>query len=286
LVVHPCSKGKFRLVDGHVRFELLVQAGITAVPCLIAKEDEGHTYNNKVNRLPAIAEHYMLLKAVKHGVTESSIASALGFDVDTIRRRRDLLNGICNEASELLKDKHVAIAAFPVLRKMKPIRQVEAAEFMIASNNYSRVCAQALVTRTRPSLLVAPEKERRTGPIPSGKKIKLEEETDNLLKQVKALEKSYGTDILHLTLVCGYFRKLLGNANIQRHLSKRYPEMLEEIQGILAALETAKRRTKAGPTTKAITARLKRRIARKRVKSSSPRDHPPASVAADRRHRG
>ena len=52
-------------------------------------------------------------------------------------RKRRLLEGICPEVAEILKDKHVAINTFTELKKMAPLRQIEAAELMVAMNKYT-----------------------------------------------------------------------------------------------------------------------------------------------------
>ena len=55
-----------------------------------------------------IQEHRMILKAVERGVPEDRIAKALNVDVQSIVRKRRLLEGICPEVAEILKDKHIA----------------------------------------------------------------------------------------------------------------------------------------------------------------------------------
>jgi hypothetical protein len=62
--------------------------------CLIATDDEGFTYNYKLSRLTAIQEHFMVLRAIKNGVSEARIAKPLDLDVATIRQKLDLLDGI------------------------------------------------------------------------------------------------------------------------------------------------------------------------------------------------
>ncbi len=46
----------------------------------------------------------------------------------TLRQKVVLLKDICPEAVELLKDKHVPMSTFWVLKRMAPMRQIEAAE--------------------------------------------------------------------------------------------------------------------------------------------------------------
>jgi len=116
-------QGKYILLDGHLRLEVLKEMGVKKVYwvkkvyCLISKDDEAFTYNHKISRLATIQEHFMILKAIDRGVSEDRIAAVLDVDVARIRIKRDLLNGIAPEATELLKDKHVSPNAIRILRK-------------------------------------------------------------------------------------------------------------------------------------------------------------------------
>ena len=98
--------GKYLLLDGHLRIDVLKDMGETEVVCLISTDDEAFTYNKRVNRIATIQEHRMILKAIERGVSEQRIAKALNVDVQSIRRKRHLLDGICPEVAEILKDKH------------------------------------------------------------------------------------------------------------------------------------------------------------------------------------
>jgi ParB-like chromosome segregation protein Spo0J len=115
--------GKFLLLDGHLRVEVLREQGVTEVCCLISTDDEAFTYNKRVNRIAIIQEHRMILKAIENGVSEERIARSLNVDIGSIRRRRKLLDGICAEAADLLKEKHIALNTFSELKKLGPIRQ-------------------------------------------------------------------------------------------------------------------------------------------------------------------
>lgn len=111
-----------------LRLEVLRDRSLVEIECLVSTEDEAFTYNKRVNRIAIIQEHRMILKAVENGVSEARIAKALNVDVASIRRRRKLLDGICAGAVELLKEKHLTLNSFSELRKLAPIRQIEAAE--------------------------------------------------------------------------------------------------------------------------------------------------------------
>jgi flagellar motor switch protein FliG len=58
-----------------------------------------------VNRIAIVQEHKMMLKAIERGVSAERLARALNVNVAEIRRKRRLLDNVCPEAAELLKDR-------------------------------------------------------------------------------------------------------------------------------------------------------------------------------------
>jgi len=94
-----------------------------------------YTYNNRINRLSTIQEHFMLRRAIERGVSPERIAKALSVDVSSIIKKMTLLDGICAEATELLKDRQFSPEISRVIRKMKPTRQMECVELMVSANN-------------------------------------------------------------------------------------------------------------------------------------------------------
>jgi hypothetical protein len=123
VVPNPKNPEQYFLLDGHLRIEVLKQIGIETVECLVANDDETYTYNKRVNRLPPIQEHRMIVRAIERGVTEAVIADALGLEVGSIRARFRLLDGICEETADMLKDTNCSMRVFDMLRRMSPMRQ-------------------------------------------------------------------------------------------------------------------------------------------------------------------
>ena len=113
LVVFP-TDGGYRILDGHKRFDILMGRKVEEAECLIATKDEAYTYNRRVNYLSTIGEHHMILRALRHN-SEETIAKALNVDVPTIRKKRTLLDGICKEAVDALKDRRVSPKSFATL---------------------------------------------------------------------------------------------------------------------------------------------------------------------------
>lgn len=224
--------GKFLLLDGHLRIEVLRDRGVAEVNCIISTDDEAFTYNKRINRIAIILEHKMILKAVENGVSEERIARSLNVDVGSIRRRRKLLDGICSETAELLKEKHIALNTFSELRKLSAIRQIEAAELMVAMNNFSNSYVRSLVAAT-PKVQLAPGYTPRQPRGLSEEQLALmERESASLAREFKVAEQTYGADHLDLVLANGYISKLLRNGRVVGYLAKHYQELLFEFQKI------------------------------------------------------
>src|ERR1035441_9505122 len=225
LVVSATGDGKFLLLDGAIRLDILKERKEIEVRCILSTDDEGYTYNKRVNQLSNIGEHYMILKALSNGVSEQDISISLSVDVETIRRKRSMLDGICKEAVELLTNRRVAVQTYGILRKMKPLGQIQAAERMIHANSYSTSMAKALLRITKPELLVNAEKVSRSSPGSSAKLEVLQQESEALLADLKQVEESYATQALDLTIGLGYVERLLANPRVAKYLAKHHAEL-------------------------------------------------------------
>lgn len=84
------------MLDSHVRLDVFKKLGQTEVVCLVATEDEAFTYNRRISRL----------------------ARVLHVNASSIRQKKNLLDGICPEAVELFKDKHVPINTLVQFKKI------------------------------------------------------------------------------------------------------------------------------------------------------------------------
>jgi len=225
--------GHHILLDGHIRLLALQELQYDEVPCLIATDDEVYTYNNRINRLSTIQEHYMVRRAIQRGVTPERLAKALSVDPRTIERKANLLDGICPEAAELLKDHQFPTDISRVLRKMKPTRQVECVELMVSANTITIAYAEAMLVATPAEMLVDGKRPAKTAGLSQEQIAKMEREMSNLHGQYKMVEQTYGQDILNLVLAKGYLSKLLENKAVARYLRQRQPEVLSEFEVIV-----------------------------------------------------
>ena len=239
-VVSPDGRsGKYLLLDGHLRLEALKGMGEEKVVCLVSTDDEGFTYNKHISRLSPIQEHRMIREAVKRGVPEAKIAKALNINVSSIVRKRKLIDGICPEAVDMLKDKMVAESVFLILRRMKAVRQMEVATLMNDAGAYSLNYAKALLAATPKNQLLEPEKPKQIKGLNEEQMARMEGEMDNLQREYRLIEENYGGDVLHLTIAKGYLSGLLSNTKVVRYLRQNHQEILAQFEKI-AAIDSLK----------------------------------------------
>ena len=179
-----------------------------------------------------------IAKAIERNVPRDKIARALDINVRSISRKVQLLDGICEEVTGLLKDKMCPMAVFDVLRKMNPLRQIEAAELLINANNFSVSYASAILTGTPQAQLVTPQTPKRLKGMTAEAIARMERELSRLQEAISSIQDSYGQDHLHLTVVKGYLRKLITNDRVARYLAQHQPELLIEFQKIAEMTST------------------------------------------------
>ena len=118
---------------------------------------------------------------------------------------------------------------------MKPIRQLEVAELMMSANNYSLSYSRALLATTKPGDLLKPERQAKATGLNPEQMARLEREMVAVSDDYKALEASYGDDVLVLVVASGFLDRLLSKPEIERFVGERHPEFLETFRSIVSA---------------------------------------------------
>ncbi len=239
LVVYPQKDGQgtYLLVEGNLRYAALKDLGQTEADCIVSTDDESFTYNARVNRLNPIQEHKMVIKAVRNGVPPERIAAALNLALRDVKASMSLLDGIHSEAADVLKDKSISPKAIRLLKKVTGVRQIEIAELMVSANNFTTGYAEALVLGTSKDQLANPAEPKAKEGLSPEDIARLEHEMESLEHDLKAVEESYGDNVLNLTCARGYVKKLLENAKVVRFLHGSYRDIFIQFEAI-AATET------------------------------------------------
>lgn len=176
----------------------------------------------------------MLTEAVNKGVSRERLAQALNIDPSQLSKRLRLLDGICPEAAELLKDREFSSELSRHLRKMKATRQVECIELMLAANSLTVNYCEALLVATPVEMLVGETKPAEIKGVTPEQMARMEREMANLQSQQKLIEDSYAEDVLNLMLAQTYLAKLLANEAVVRFVRQESPEICEQLELIVA----------------------------------------------------
>lgn len=235
LTLAPIKKGSshYTLLDGHIRLLALQELKKTHAPCLESTDDERYTYNKRINRLSTVQEHFMIKRAIERGVPKELIARSLNMELSNIDKKLSLLDGICPEAADLLKDRQFSPHISRVIRKMKSVRQVECIELMVAADNVTVSYAEALLASTPVEMLVDGMKPKKIRGITQDQMSRMERELANIKGRYKLAERTCGQDVLNLVVARKYLVKLLENKLVTRHLEQRRPEILEQFRSVI-----------------------------------------------------
>jgi len=236
LVVYPQkdSPGKYMLKNGHLRYFALKDLGRAEADCIIATDDECYTYNARVSRLPPIQEHKMIIKAVDNGVSPERLAAALNMPLRVVQASMNLLNGIHEDAAELLKDKNICPKALRLFKRVNAMRQIEMAEMMVTMNNYFAGYAEALVLGTPKHQLVNPDEPKKKAGMSAEEIARMEGEMESLERELKAVTDSYTENMFTLQTAQTYIKNLLKNAKVVRYLNANHSEIYAEFEAIAA----------------------------------------------------
>lgn len=102
---------------------------------------------------------------------------------------------MCPEVAEMPEDKSVDTTVFTLLRKMKPMRQIEAVELMSAMNNFTACYAQALLAATRQGDLAQPDRPKKIRGLSAEQMARMEREMDGLQREFNAVSASDGDTV-------------------------------------------------------------------------------------------
>ena len=233
LVVVPRSQdegGGYSVLDGLLRKAALIEVDFNRALCRILTDCEALTYNRQVNRLSAVQEHRLIIRAADGGASKVILSQALGISVESIRDRLRMLDGICPEAVQLLADKPATRGLFQALQRMKPSRQIDVAQAMIDLRNYSVKFSLVMLHATQAELLTEDARARRQANSSSEARHRLQREIATVQSDAKRLEVAYGPSCLQLVVVKAYIRSLLGNAKIVGWLARNRGDYLRELQ--------------------------------------------------------
>lgn len=222
-----------KILDGHLRVEALKDLGENKVKCIISSVYDTFTPNSRVNRINIIQEQRMIKEALNSGIPIEKLSLALNISVDAIRGKIRVLNGISPEVIHTFANHHVPKATFYILKKMKPMRQIECSKLMMNVENFSSNFALSLLHNTPPNLLMRRAGNSDTDTAGRRKMLdRLEREMAQIHVDTQKLKETYGVNILKLVIVKTHITSLLDNPKILQWLLKHKQDFLTELNKI------------------------------------------------------
>jgi len=232
IVVHPITSDddKYIILDGHIRHRILMEQGFTVTDCLITRDDEAYTYNKRINRLSSIQEHFMILEAIKKGVSEDKIAKVLNVNISTIRKKRDLLSGICPDVINLIKNISIPADTIRAIKRVKPIRQLEIINLLNTMGTFKADLAKAMVKRT-PENQFASQSAKVTK---TNSDLQAGHDINNLIQETNRIKEKSGSNLVKLVAISSYLSRLLDNKKVRNYIDSNYSNDFKKIEEIVS----------------------------------------------------
>lgn len=231
VVFYDKLQEKTKILDGHLRVEALRELHIEKAPCIISSINDAYTPNKQVNHINVVEEHRMIIKALSK-VSAEKLSAALGISVESVKDKANALNGIDPSVISRLSDKQVPRATFDVLRKMKPIRQIEATGTMINFDNFSKNFAMSILNSTPPSLLINRNKNGAYNRDIRKTILRLEQEMATTTEETDRIKSEYSSNMLRFVIIQSYIVKLLNNSKVLHWLLENESDYLNELRRI------------------------------------------------------
>ncbi len=234
-IVFPLGDS-YEILDGNLRYRILLEMGVETVPCLIGSEREAFTGNRMVNQLSASQEMRMLRKSLEE-LDEKTIADALGIANVRARLNISLMKKLEPSVAKAFEASKLNLQCCKELAHVKPERQAEIVKLMDSCRDYSVTFVRGLVLKT-PSAKRAKANGAKTPWTrtdgPKSDLLKKLREAEQQQDFYTGLYRLYTTNLLKLVI---YVRGLIANPRVKQYLGQHHPQQLEVFEQIINSTE-------------------------------------------------
>lgn len=235
LLVYP-KDDNYEILDGCLRYRILLDMGVESVPCLIGHDREAFTGNRMVNQLSAFQEMRMLRKSLEE-LDEKTIANTFGIASIGHRLNVGLMKRLEPTVAKAFEDGKITLQCAKEFAYVKPERQAEIIGLMESCNDYSITFVRGLILKTP----IAKRAKLNGNPSPWSR---ADQNKNDLLKKLKEAEqqqdfysnlyRQYTTNLLKLVI---FARSLVTNERVKSYLAKRHPQHLLNFEQIIDSTE-------------------------------------------------
>jgi ParB-like chromosome segregation protein Spo0J len=235
LIVFP-QGDNYEILDGTLRYSILLELGVETVPCLIWDQREAFTGNRMVNQLSASQEMRMLRKSLEE-LDEKTIAEALGLVGIGHRLNTSLMKKLEPSVVKAFEASKINLQTAKELSHVKHERQAEILKLMDSCKDYSPTFARGLVLKTPPAKrskmngTKTPWNQADTKKSDLLKKLRDAEQQHDFYS---GLYRQYTTNLLKLVI---YVRSLLANQRVKEYLRVHHPQELDIFEQVISNTE-------------------------------------------------
>ena len=226
----------YEILDGNLRYHILLDMGVETVPCLLRSEREAFTANRMVNRLSSAEEMRMLRKSLEE-LDEKTIAGALGLVSISHRLNDGLLKQLAPAVIKAFESGKINRQCAAELTHVKLDRQTEILGLMESCNDFSITFAKGLVLET-PAAKRAKVNGTKTRGLAKIRKSttcsKQLQEAEQQQDFFSGLYRQYTTNLLKLVI---YVRSLVANARVREYLAIHHAQQLDVFEQIISSTE-------------------------------------------------
>ena len=221
------------ILDGVQRYKVLLEIGVTVVPCILGQQREAFTGNRMVNRVSPLQEHRMIEKSLEE-LDEKTIAAALGLQGIAYRLKKTLLKNLHPDVAAAFDQGKLTRVCARELTYVKPSRQKEILSAMEGYHDYGIAFARTQVLKTPVQLREG--RSRKNTPWDKstqrrGELLKRLTEAEQKHDFYSRLYKQYTVDLLRLAI---FARSLLTNTRVRKYLDSHYTLLVQQFEAVIA----------------------------------------------------
>lgn len=232
LLVYRHDDGQHYILDGYLRYQVLLHIGQPTAPCLILKTLDLYTPNRQVNFLGR-AQRWKMLETALPFVGEEALKSAL--DLREVKRGFSPTQkaALCHEVQEREQRGELSKVACYHLVHVTPDRQREILDVADKADDHSSAFIRAQVLRTPINQRVQSSNGR--SPWNKGAEVR-KKLVDRLIEAERrhdfyqGLYRQYSHDLIRLAT---YVRQIVTSKPLRDSLVQHHPEALELFKGLL-----------------------------------------------------
>ncbi len=235
LVVYPLDDD-YEILDGVLRYQILLEMGVETVPCLLWNQRDGFTSNRMVNQLSPAQEMRMLRKSLEE-LDEKTIADAFGMAGISHRLNSGLQKKLEPTVNKAFEAGKLTLQCVKELTHVKPERQAEILKLMDSCKDHSITFAKGMVLKTPAAKRTKTNSIKTPWSQADAKKsdlLKKLQEAEQQQDFYSGLYRQYTTNLLKLVI---YVRSLLANPRVKEYLREHHPLELEAFEQVINSTE-------------------------------------------------